>query len=368
MGLRTRAVQAGAAALVVAAIGFGARAGTPASAQPALPTFADVTKAAGIQLRPQQRRVRQEVPARDAWARAAPSSTSTTTAGRTSCSSTRRVARPAGEPLGPGALSQQQNGTFTDVTARAGLAVEMYGIGVAAADYDNDGRIDIYVTALGRNRLFRNLGGRQVRGRDRHGGRRRPRLLDERRVVRLRPRRPARSVRRQLRRVVDREGPVLHARRQEEVVLHAGSRTRVRAPTLYRNRGNGTFENVTEQGRASGSVGQGARRRAARLRRRRLARSVRRQRHAAEPLVPQQAATARSPTWPWRRASRSAKRASPAPAWASTPPTTTAPAGQSLVIGNFSNEMMALYTNEGNGPVHRRGARVDDRQDVAAQR
>jgi hypothetical protein len=52
-----------------------------------------------------------------------------------------------------------QNGTFTDVTEQAGLAVPMYGLGVAAADYDNDGRVDIYVTALGRNKLFRNLGG-----------------------------------------------------------------------------------------------------------------------------------------------------------------------------------------------------------------
>jgi enediyne biosynthesis protein E4 len=52
-----------------------------------------------------------------------------------------------------------QNGTFTDVTASAGLAQPMYGLGVAAADYDNDGRVDVYVTALGKNRLFRNLGG-----------------------------------------------------------------------------------------------------------------------------------------------------------------------------------------------------------------
>jgi enediyne biosynthesis protein E4 len=51
------------------------------------------------------------------------------------------------------------NGTFTDITERAGLAIPMYGLGVAAADYDNDGRTDIYVTALGRNRLFRNAGG-----------------------------------------------------------------------------------------------------------------------------------------------------------------------------------------------------------------
>lgn len=51
-----------------------------------------------------------------------------------------------------------QDGTFTDVTRQAGLAVEMYGIGVAAADYDNDGNEDIYITCVGPNHLFRNLG------------------------------------------------------------------------------------------------------------------------------------------------------------------------------------------------------------------
>ena len=48
------------------------------------------------------------------------------------------------------------NGTFTDVTRQAGLAVEMYGMGVAVGDYDNDGCDDIFVTALGQSHLFRN--------------------------------------------------------------------------------------------------------------------------------------------------------------------------------------------------------------------
>jgi len=49
---------------------------------------------------------------------------------------------------------------FRDVTREAGLARVFYGMGAAVGDYDNDGREDIYVTALGRNYLFHNLGGR----------------------------------------------------------------------------------------------------------------------------------------------------------------------------------------------------------------
>src|SRR5581483_879787 len=51
-----------------------------------------------------------------------------------------------------------RNGTFTDVTERAGLAVDIYGMGVAVGDYNNDGFPDILITAVGQNRLFQNTG------------------------------------------------------------------------------------------------------------------------------------------------------------------------------------------------------------------
>jgi hypothetical protein len=51
-----------------------------------------------------------------------------------------------------------RNGTFSDVTRSAGLDLEMYGMGVAIGDYDNDGFPDILVTCVGQNHLFKNTG------------------------------------------------------------------------------------------------------------------------------------------------------------------------------------------------------------------
>ncbi|MFM8569974.1 MAG: CRTAC1 family protein [Pirellula sp.] len=53
-------------------------------------------------------------------------------------------------------------GVFKDVTQEAGLAVTFYGMGPAFGDYDNDGWVDVFITAVGKNHLFRNDHGKFV--------------------------------------------------------------------------------------------------------------------------------------------------------------------------------------------------------------
>jgi hypothetical protein len=62
------------------------------------------------------------------------------------------------------------DGTFTDVTRGSGLDIEIYGLGVAIGDYDNDGRDDVYLTALGGDHLFHNEGGGRFRDVTRESG------------------------------------------------------------------------------------------------------------------------------------------------------------------------------------------------------
>ncbi|HEX8175773.1 MAG TPA: CRTAC1 family protein [Pyrinomonadaceae bacterium] len=61
-------------------------------------------------------------------------------------------------PLRNALYRNNRNGTFTDVTEKAGVAGRGFGMGAAAGDYDGDGRVDIYVTGYGGNILYRNNG------------------------------------------------------------------------------------------------------------------------------------------------------------------------------------------------------------------
>jgi hypothetical protein len=71
---------------------------------------------------------------------------------------------PGSAPAGakpPTAALYQNDGTghFTDVTAGSGLDVSIYGMAPAFGDFDNDGLVDVFITAVGENHLFKNLGG-----------------------------------------------------------------------------------------------------------------------------------------------------------------------------------------------------------------
>ncbi|MBX5480025.1 MAG: VCBS repeat-containing protein, partial [Pyrinomonas methylaliphatogenes] len=63
------------------------------------------------------------------------------------------------KPLKNALYHNNHDGTFTDVTDKAGVAGGKYfGMGAAAGDYDGDGWMDLYVTAYGRNTLYHNNG------------------------------------------------------------------------------------------------------------------------------------------------------------------------------------------------------------------
>lgn len=66
--------------------------------------------------------------------------------------------RTTGQPPQPALYRNNGRGHFEDVTAGSGLDVSLYGMGVAFGDFDGDGWVDVFITAVGPNRLFRNLG------------------------------------------------------------------------------------------------------------------------------------------------------------------------------------------------------------------
>lgn len=68
---------------------------------------------------------------------------------------------PAGQPAPASALYRNDGkGHFEDVTMVCGLGVTCYGMGAAVGDFDNDGWIDVFISAVGKNRLFHNREGR----------------------------------------------------------------------------------------------------------------------------------------------------------------------------------------------------------------
>ena len=66
--------------------------------------------------------------------------------------------KPTDNPSLPALYRNDGTGQFENVTAGSGLDVTLYGMGVACGDYDGDGLVDVYITAVGPNRLFRNNG------------------------------------------------------------------------------------------------------------------------------------------------------------------------------------------------------------------
>ena len=77
---------------------------------------------------------------------------------------------PGGRHTTAALYHNNHNGTFTDVTKGSGLDVEMYGMGVAIGDYDNDGRDDVYITAIEGDHLFHNEGNGKFRDVTRESG------------------------------------------------------------------------------------------------------------------------------------------------------------------------------------------------------
>ena len=252
----------------------------------------------------------------------------------------------AGPPSFPALYHNNGNGTFTDITRTAGLVVEIYGMGVSVGDYDNDGDPDIYITALGPNHLFRNTGGKfeDVTARAGVGD-------------------PGFSTS-----AVwfdyDRDGKLdllvgnyVEWSADKDLYCTLNGKTKSyctpesykgQSPTLYHNRGDGTFEDVT---RKAGIYDPAAKTLGLAL-----------LDYDNDGLMDVFAANDTQPNRLYRNkgdgtfadvavmAGIAFNEAGVARAGMGTDAADYDGSGrQSLIIGNFSNEMMALYSNEGNG-------------------
>jgi hypothetical protein len=239
------------------------------------------------------------------------------------------------------------NGTFRDVTVASGLGVEMYGMGAAAADYDNDGRVDIYITGLDGNRLFRGTGAGKfvdVTEKAAVGGggfSTAAAWFDYDRDGRL-----DLYVARYVEWSIDKD---LHCTLDGKTKSYCTPESyKGQSPILYRNRGNGTFEDVTQ---AAGLHDPASK-----------ALGIALLDFNADGALDLFVANDTQPNRLYRNrgdrtfidvgttAGVAFNEAGVARAGMGVDAADIDGSGRpSLVIGNFSNEMMALYRNEGNG-------------------
>jgi enediyne biosynthesis protein E4 len=247
----------------------------------------------------------------------------------------------------PALYRNNRDGTFSDITRTAGLAVEVYGLGVSAADYDNDGDTDLYITALGPNHLFRNNGGGQFEDVTAHAGVGDPGFSTS-----------------ALWFDYDRDGRLdlfvanyVEWSSDKDLFCTLNGKTKSyctpesykgQSPSLYRNAGDGTFENVT---RKAGLYDPSAKTLGLAL-----------IDYDNDGLIDVFAANDTQPNRLYRNkgngrfgdvgvmAGVAFNDAGKARAAMGVDAADYDASGrQSLIIGNFSNEMMALYSNEGNG-------------------
>jgi hypothetical protein len=253
----------------------------------------------------------------------------------------------AGAPSYSAFYRNRGDGTFADQTRAAGLQIELYGMGAASADYDNDGRADLYVTALGRNHLFHNEGQGRFADVTERAGVADPGFstsaawfdYDRDGFVDL-------FVAHYVEWSIDKDLYCTLDGTQKSYCTPESYRGQ--SPTLFRNTGHGTFQNVT---RAAGVSDRNAK-----------ALGVALLDYDSDGWIDLFVANDRQPNRLYRNTRRGAFVDVGLTAGVSFDETGVARAGmgvdaadydgsgrQSLAIGNFSNEMLSLYTSQAHG-------------------